>query len=272
MKRGRSRNRRLAILLVCMLLAAGIHASVSEDAAPGADVISGETAETPTDLAETPTDLIPEEMPAEEEPEPEEPEKPEDPEAEEPAEEEPEEEAPAEAPGSETRRGGKKSRGGGSRRSGASGGITPGKALTSTHARGTGDTLAYGTVRLSVEPGGMQILTLGGQELPLDCGGERFTASLEGDVLHLVCGEGDGWRLTMDALGTLRRSGIRQVRLTGAESETSLDTDMELAGMAYGRERAEGFVSSDFRMIRQETEWRVQVEDREYRLAGNELE
>ena len=161
--------------------------------------------------------------------------------------------------------------GGGGGRNGSSSGITAGKALTSDHAKGNSDTLRYGAVALTAETDTMQILTLGGEELPLSCGGYLFTVSVEDDVLVLRSDEGDTWYLTMDLLETLNLSGIRQLRLIGPETETTLDTDLALTGALYGRERAMGFVTADFLLVRQEDEWLVYVDDREYRLSGSEL-
>ena len=53
--------------------------------------------------------------------------------------------------------------------------------------------------------------------------------------------------------------------------ETVLDTSLELTGSLYGKERAQGFVSADFQLLRQGNEWMVRVDGREYRLAGSEL-
>ena len=131
--------------------------------------------------------------------------------------------------------------------------------------------LRYGAVELKAEEDSMQTLVLGGEELPLSCGGYSFTASVEEDVLILCSEDGDAWSLTMDVLRTLKLSGIRQLRLAGPNGETELDTDMELAGALYGRERSRGFVSADFLLLRQGDEWMIQVDGREYRLAGNEL-
>ncbi len=154
---------------------------------------------------------------------------------------------------------------------GGSSGITPGTALTTAHAAGTGSMLRYGAVLPSAGTDSMQTLVLGGEELALSCGGYSFTASVEEDVLILRSEEGDAWSLTMDVLRTLNISGIRQLVLIGPETETSLDTDLELTGTLYGLERARGFVSADYILLRQDNAWIVQVDGREYRLNGNEL-
>ena len=131
--------------------------------------------------------------------------------------------------------------------------------------------IRHGAVVPEADADRMRTLTLGGEELALDCGGYAFTVSVEGDVLVLRSEEGDAWSLTMDVLRTLNLSGIRELKLAGPETETVLDTALELTGGLYGKERMQGFVSVDFRLLRRDGEWLVQVDGREYRLSGNEL-
>lgn len=236
----RSRKRRAALLL-CLLCAALFQAAPAEEAIPPADSPAAE---------ETAGDGQPESAAEEAEGG--------------------EQEQPGEA--GEAGKGGRPS--GGGRRSGRSGGssgITPGKALISTHAKGTGAELRHGAVALTAAEEDMQALVLGGEELALSCGGFGFSASVEEDVLVLRSEEGDAWAMTMDVLRTLNRSGIRRLRLIGPAGETALDTAMELTGALYGRERARGFVSADFLLLRREGEWEVRVDSRTYRLAGSEL-
>ena len=205
----------------------------------------------------------------------EEPEAPADPPVEEPAqpeEEKPEEEKPeGEDEERELPEGGKKPAGRTRSPGKDSGRITPGKALNSTHASGERSMVRHGAVVPEAGADSMRTLVLGGEELALTCGGSAFTASVEGDVLALRSEEGDAWSLTMDVLRTLNLSGIRELKLAGPETETVLDTALELTGALYGKERAQGFVSADFRLLRQDGEWLVRVDGREYRLSGNEL-
>lgn len=161
--------------------------------------------------------------------------------------------------------------GGGGGRSGESSGVTPGKALTSDHAAGSRSILRYGAVALTPEEEGMQLLTLGGEEMTLWCGASSFTATVEDDVLVLRTEGGDEWSLTMDVLKTLSLSGIRQIRFISPEAETTLATDLELTGARYGRERTQGFVSADFLLFRRDGQWMIRVDGREYRLSGSEL-
>lgn len=162
--------------------------------------------------------------------------------------------------------------GGGTRpgRSGA-GGITPGQALTSTHARGTGDLLPYGAVRLQLPEGEMDALTLGGETLDLTCGGASFSAALEDDTL-LLASETADWTFTQATLNTLSLSGVRVLSLSDGEETLRLDTDLAMTGRDYARERADGFASSDFRFGVADGGFTVTVEDRIYRLVDDRLE
>ncbi len=162
---------------------------------------------------------------------------------------------------------------GGRTATGESGRITPGVALTTSHAKGSGDLTAHGTVPLTVTGEAEEILYLGGEELAVSAAGSLFTAEIRGDVLALTAETGNEWRFTGLALDTMARSGVRLLVLTGADgSEYRIGTDLALTGPAYGRERAKGLVSADFLFAVSEGEWTVTVEDRVYRLNGTELE
>ena len=184
------------------------------------------------------------------------------------------------APGEGGEQGGKKPSGGGrssggtTRSGGTSGGkkqaaaITPGKALTTAHARGSGTAVPYGTVALILPEEPMEILTLDGEELKLQCGGHPFTGEILEDCLTLRSEDGEnGWSVTKRTLQTLYESGIRELVLTDGTEETALETDMEFSGAAYARERAAGYVAGDFLLTRQEDGWTVSVEDRVYTLS-----
>ena len=169
---------------------------------------------------------------------------------------------------------GAKPSGGGVRMGGGTGGrgqtnaVTAGKALTSTHAQGSGSALPYGTVELTVGEEPMEILTVGGAELELTCGGALFTGEILEDVLILTSVDGEStWTVTLKTLKILNESGIREIRLTAGEEEILLETGLEFTGADYARERAQGYVSSDFLLCRQEGDWSVAVEDRVYELS-----
>ena len=157
------------------------------------------------------------------------------------------------------------------RRRTGGGGLQPGQALTRTHARGTGDMSLYGIVALEVSAAPMEILTVGGTELDITCGGASFTASLRTGVLQLETEGAPDWRISQAALETLRDSGIRILALISAEGQVRLNTDLQLRGSNYTRERSAGFVASDFILTLEGRVFRVQVEDRVYQLLNHEL-
>ena len=145
--------------------------------------------------------------------------------------------------------------------------ITPGKALISTHAKGTGDMTAYGTVALDIDEENMTILSMGGQALEVSRGGDAvFHASLENGKLTLTADEGDAWYFTQYALQVLSRSGVTEIILDAPDGEAEIPTDLALTGAAYGRERAGGFVASDFLYAYSSDLLTVQVEDRLYAI------
>ena len=149
--------------------------------------------------------------------------------------------------------------------------FTPGKALTSTHASGTGDLTPYDGVKLTTSGAAAETLVIGGEQIGVDCGGASFTASLSRDVLQLRSGA-SGWHFTLAALNTLSVSGVRVLSLSTQDGEYRLDTALQLTGSAYAAERSEGFVSADFAFSLIDGSLTVTVEDRVYRLNGNELE
>ena len=146
--------------------------------------------------------------------------------------------------------------------------MTPGKALTSSHASGSGLVFLYGTVELTIEEEPMEMLVLGSEELDLTCGGLLFRGEIRDDTLILTCEEtGAEWTMTQKTLKTLYASGIREIQMIDAVEETVLETDLEFSGRIYARERAQGYVSSDFLLCRREGNWSVGVGDRYYDLS-----
>ena len=150
--------------------------------------------------------------------------------------------------------------------------ITPGKALISTHASGTGDMTVYGTVPLSLDADTMQILSMGGMALEVSRGGETdFQAQLAEDRLVLSSEEEGSWFFTQYALQTLARSGISSLSFSTDAGDIVISTDMSLSGTAYGHERANGFVASDFVFVLNEYGLYLNVEDRYYTVRDGVL-
>ncbi len=149
--------------------------------------------------------------------------------------------------------------------------ITPGKALISTHASGTGDMTVYGTVPLTLDSDTMQILSMGGLALEVSRGGETdFQAALADDRLVLSSSEEGCWYFTQYALQTLAKSGVSALSFSTDTGSVEIPTDLTLSGMAYGRERAGGFVASDFLFMLTDDEGLfLNVEDRYYAVRDS---
>ena len=152
--------------------------------------------------------------------------------------------------------------------------VTPGQALTSSHASGTGDMRIYGTVSLETSDAEMTLLTLGESELRVTLdGGAAFTANLDASTLLLQpVAAGARWEINLSALQTLHRSGIETLTLVSEGSEIELSTALELGGSVYGMLRAQGLVAKDFTLEISAEGQRVSVNGAQYLLTdGGEL-
>ena len=152
--------------------------------------------------------------------------------------------------------------------------VTPGQALTSSHASGTGDMRIYGTVALETSDAEMTLLTLGESELRVTLdGGAAFTATLDGSILYLnPIAAGARWEINLSALQTLKRSGIETLTLATDGAEIELPTALELGGSVYGMLRAQGLVAKDFTLEISAEAQTVRVNGAQYLLTdGGEL-
>ena len=150
--------------------------------------------------------------------------------------------------------------------------ITPGEALTDSHASGTKDMQLYGTVALEPSNEAATALVMGGETLPvqLDGGDGAFTAALDGQTLILTPQNGGTlWSLDGRTLKTLMDSGVESIvfELNGAQME--LDTAAELCGENYGALRARGFVSKDFFWTLSADGIRIQADGETWSLGEN---
>lgn len=150
--------------------------------------------------------------------------------------------------------------------------ITPGEALTDSHASGTKDMQLYGTVALEPSNEAATALVMGGETLPvqLDGGDGAFTAALDGQTLILTPQNGGTlWSLDGRTLKTLMDSGVESIvfELNGAQME--LDTAAELCGENYGALRARGFVSKDFFWTLSADGIRIQADGETWLLGEN---
>ena len=147
--------------------------------------------------------------------------------------------------------------------------ITPGQALTGSHASGDGDMQLYGTVALEASEDAMTLLTLGETELNLSLdGGAAFTATLNESTLRLEpVAAGARWEINLSALQTLHRSGIETLSLTSEGEEIRLPTSLELGGSVYGMLRAQGLVAKDFTLEISADQQIVRVNSARYLLT-----
>ena len=150
--------------------------------------------------------------------------------------------------------------------------ITPGEALTDSHASGTKEMQLYGTVALEPSNEAATALVMGGETLPVQLvGGDgAFTAALDGQTLILTPQNGGTlWSLDGRTLKTLMDSGVESIvfELNGAQME--LDTAAELCGENYGALRARGFVSKDFFWTLSADGIRIQADGETWSLGEN---
>ena len=150
--------------------------------------------------------------------------------------------------------------------------VTPGEALTDSHASGTRDMQLYGTVALEPSNEAATALVMGGETLPvqLDGGDGAFTAALDGQTLILTPQNGGTlWSLDGRTLKTLMDSGVKSIvfELNGARME--LDTAAELCGEIYGALRARGLVSKDFLWTISADGIRIQADGETWSLGEN---
>ena len=153
------------------------------------------------------------------------------------------------------------------------GSVTPGKALLSSHASGSGilQGLESGWLRVRrIE--GQTILMLDSEELEISCGETNYTMNQTGEILELTAvTEAPAWRLTLQDLETLADHGIRVLALVSSDGQRRLNTRQLLNGSAYTRERMDGFVPQDFVYRWTDEGWRVEVEERVYALERGRL-
>lgn len=150
--------------------------------------------------------------------------------------------------------------------------VTPGEALTSSHAAGTKNMQAYGTLKIELPDEAMTILTLDGTELAvlLDEGQSSFSAAAEENTLILIPeAEGEAWSISAFALKILNRSGIETVRLMFSEGTVELTTDLQLQGAEFAKLSAAGYVSKDYLLTVTADDLVVSVAQRQYRIDEN---
>ena len=150
--------------------------------------------------------------------------------------------------------------------------VTPGEALTDSHASGTKDMRLYGTVALEPSDEAATALVLGGETLPvqLDGGESAFTAAVDGQTLILTPEDGGTvWSVDGRTLKTLLDSGAAAIAFEMDGARVELDTATELTGAVYGALRAQGLVSRDFLWTISADGIEIQVDGAIYSLSEN---
>ena len=126
--------------------------------------------------------------------------------------------------------------------------VTPGTALTDTHAGGNKTLTAFAAADIADTGEAVSAITQydSGETLTLD-DGATFTVQTEGTTLTLQPeAEGEGWRMSLLMLEGLERSGIDTLCLNFADgSSTTIDTALELSGTIWGQLRSAGYVGKD---------------------------
>ena len=126
--------------------------------------------------------------------------------------------------------------------------VTPGEALTSSHASGSADATAYicSTIESTEEAVRALVLESTQAEITLDGGESAFTAIVEDGQLTLTPESGGSeWRLSALAMTTLAASGVERVVFDLDTFSCSLPSELSLSGSVYASLRAQGYVSKD---------------------------
>ena len=126
--------------------------------------------------------------------------------------------------------------------------VTPGEALTSSHASGSADATAYvcSTIESTEEAVRALVLESTQTEITLDGGESAFTAIVEDGQLTLTPeNDGSEWRLSALAMTTLAASGVERVVFELDAFSCSLPSELNLSGSVYASLRAQGYVSKD---------------------------
>lgn len=134
-------------------------------------------------------------------------------------------------------------------------GITPGEALTDSHASGDADTTAYGAARLELSGEVQTVLACAGAQISQAQG---FVATLSEDARTLtLTSAGTQWRFGGDALEALRAAGVDTVILCSGEAQLYIDTAGFVCGQGYDALRSRGVTPNvfEYRLELREDGW-----------------
>ena len=146
--------------------------------------------------------------------------------------------------------------------------VTPGTALTSSHASGTKTLAAFGAAKIPIEgePTSAIVQADSGDALYLDGGENAFFALADDGSLTLTpAGAGECWQFSLLMLEALEKSGVTELRLNFDDGGmVALDTGLELSGALWGQLRAAGYVGKDCVLTVSSSGMRAQIDGTEY--------
>lgn len=146
--------------------------------------------------------------------------------------------------------------------------VTPGTALTSSHASGVKTLAAFGAVQVSSGDEAVSAIEQvdSGEKLLLDNGESTFYVSVDGDNLTLRPeGSGECWQFSLLMLEALRRGGVAELCLGFVDGDTiALDTGFEMGGTLWGRLRSAGYVGKDCLLLVSASGMRARINGIDY--------
>ena len=147
--------------------------------------------------------------------------------------------------------------------------VTPGTALTDTHAGGNKTLTAFAAADIADSGEAVSAITQNdsGETLTLD-DGATFTTETEDTTLTLRPEDGgESWQFSLLMLEGLQRSGIDTLCLSFADgSSETLDTGLELCGSIWSRLRSAGYVGKDCRLTVSADGITAEIDGKEYFL------
>ena len=150
--------------------------------------------------------------------------------------------------------------------------VTPGEALTDSHASGDKTMTPFGAVEIALSEDSMTKLTVDETTLDIVLDDEQsafYAAQYEDALILTPEADGEEWSVSMFALKTLGRSGVDSVKLVLGETTIEIPTDLSLNGTIYGKLSAQGYVSKDYTLTVTAQGINVLVAGQEYTIDEN---
>ena len=150
--------------------------------------------------------------------------------------------------------------------------VTPGTALTDTHAGGSKTLTAFAAADIADSGEAVSAITQNdsGETLTLD-DGASFTTETEDSTLTLQPeDDGESWQFSLLMLEGLQRSGIDTLCLNFEDGgSATLDTALELSGPVWGQLRSAGYVGKDCRLTVSADGITAEIDGKEYLLNAD---